>query len=123
MSGGRRATPPAKRKRRRWPPVTNGLLGVISGKVSHTRSKRYTRAMAQSDSSDLLERALQLQPDKRVSLAAKLLDSVEEPDDAAWAAEWAKELDTRLKAVESGDDPGETWETVKARALAGLRND
>lgn len=78
--------------------------------------------MAQPDSSDLLERALQLEPEKRMSLAAKLLDSVEEPDDAAWAEEWAKELDARLKAVESGEDPGETWEAVKARALAGLRN-
>jgi putative addiction module component (TIGR02574 family) len=76
--------------------------------------------MAQSDSTELLERALELEPAKRLSLAASLLDSVEEPDDEQWAAEWAKELDARLKSVESGEDPGETWETVKARALAGL---
>lgn len=76
--------------------------------------------MAQSDSTELLERALELEPAKRLSLAASLLDSVEEPDDEEWAAEWAKELDARLKSVESGEDPGETWETVKARALAGL---
>jgi putative addiction module component (TIGR02574 family) len=76
--------------------------------------------MAQSDSTELLERALELEPAKRLSLAASLLDSVEEPDDEQWAAEWAKELDARLKSVESGEDPGETWETVKDRALAGL---
>ncbi len=76
--------------------------------------------MAQSDSAELLERALELEPAKRLSLAASLLDSVEEPDDEEWAAEWAKELDARLKSVESGEDPGQTWETVKARALAGL---
>lgn len=78
--------------------------------------------MAQSDSTELLERALELEPAKRLSLAASLLDSVEEPDDEEWAAEWAKELDARLKSVECGEDPGETWETVKARALAGLGN-
>lgn len=76
--------------------------------------------MAQSDSAELLERALELEPAKRLSLAASLLDSVEEPDDEQWAAEWAKELDARLKSVESGEDPGQAWETVKARALAGL---
>lgn len=76
--------------------------------------------MAQTDSAELLQRALELEPAKRLSLAATLLDSVEEPDDEAWAAEWAKELDARLKLVESGEDPGQTWEAVKARALAGL---
>lgn len=78
--------------------------------------------MAQPDSSELLDRALELEPAKRLSLAARLLDSVEEPDDAEWANAWVKELEARLKLVESGDDPGETWETVKARALAGLKS-
>ena len=76
--------------------------------------------MAQPDNAELLERALELEPAKRLSLATRLLDSVEEPENEQWAKSWAKELDRRLNAVESGEDSGEDWEIVRARALAGL---
>lgn len=76
--------------------------------------------MAQTESSDIFDRALELEPAKRLALAAKLLDSIEEPEDAEWMSAWAKELDERLKLVESGEDPGQPWEAVKARAIAGL---
>jgi putative addiction module component (TIGR02574 family) len=76
--------------------------------------------MSQPDSSELLVHALKLEPSKRLSLAAQLLNSVEEPHDAEWVSAWVSELDARLKLVDSGEDPGETWEAVKARALTRL---
>lgn len=52
------------------------------------------------------KRALELESAKRLFLSATHLDSVEEPEDEAWAAEWSKELGARLKLFESGKDRG-----------------
>lgn len=54
---------------------------------------------------------LDLPTDEREKLAAVLWQSLE--NDPAWLPDWQRELiDERLAA--SSDDPGQTWDEVKA---------
>lgn len=76
--------------------------------------------MAQPDADELLARALDLPVDERLSLAAKLIDSVEGPEDPEWSSAWAAELDRRMAQVEAGEVELEDWQTVKANLLADL---
>jgi putative addiction module component (TIGR02574 family) len=78
--------------------------------------------MAQPTPTDLFQRALELPPDERLALASELLDSVEGPVDAEWAAAWAAELDRRVKELEAGTSKGIPWEQVKLEVLARLRS-
>jgi putative addiction module component (TIGR02574 family) len=78
--------------------------------------------MAQSTPADLFQRALELAPDERLALATELLDSVEGPVDAEWAAAWAAELDRRVKELDAGTSTGIPWEQVKLEVLARLRS-
>lgn len=77
--------------------------------------------MAHPDADELYARALDLPPDERLSLAAKLIDSVEGPEDPEWSAAWAAELDRRMARVEAGEVALEDWQTVKASLLADLQ--
>jgi putative addiction module component (TIGR02574 family) len=70
---------------------------------------------------DIERLALALEPAKRLSLAARLLDSVEGPESSEWAKSWAEELDRRAAAVDSGEDPGVSWDAVRAEALDLLK--
>ena len=78
--------------------------------------------MAQSNASDLLERALQLPADERLALANELLDSVEGPEDPEWTAAWAAELDRRAKELDNGTAKAIPWDQVKADIQARLRS-
>jgi putative addiction module component (TIGR02574 family) len=77
--------------------------------------------MAQSNANDLRQRALQLPADERLALASELLESVEGPENSAWAAAWAAELDRRVRELENGTAKTIPWEQVKAEIQARLR--
>lgn len=65
--------------------------------------------------------ALELSVEDRLEMATNLFASVER--DAAQPAllEWQRRLlDERIAEDEAGTDPGEPWEIVKRRILAGL---
>jgi len=77
--------------------------------------------MSEAENLDLLERAMELEPDKRLSLATKLLDSVEEPEKADWSDAWAAEIDRRIQSLRDGTAQPVSWESVRDEALARLR--
>jgi len=75
-----------------------------------------------SDAERLLKLAMELEPAERLSLATKLLDSVEEPESEEWSKAWAAELDRRIQSLRDGTAETVSWETVREEALARLRN-
>lgn len=69
-----------------------------------------------TDAQAVLREALELPSDDRAGIAAELLASLEEPDDAdAVRSLWTKELEQRARRVLSGQAPGEAWATVRQR--------
>ena len=70
--------------------------------------------------SDIEELAMALEPAKRLSLATRLMDSVEETESTEWTAAWSKELDRRAEALDSGTELPVDWATARAQVLAGL---
>ena len=76
--------------------------------------------MGQSIAAELLQLALELPADDRLSLAAELLNSVEGPEDEDCSEAWAEELDGRSAAVDRGEEPLECWESVESRIRADL---
>jgi putative addiction module component (TIGR02574 family) len=80
----------------------------------------YSRRMANSDHSELLQRALQLPTKERLTLAAELLESVEGSEDGDWSAAWSAELDSRALALERGEVHVDEWEAVERGLRAEL---
>jgi putative addiction module component (TIGR02574 family) len=76
--------------------------------------------MGRSNAAELLQRALELPADDRLAMATELLNSVEGPEDEDWSEAWAQELDRRSAAVDKGEEPLESWESVEARIRAEL---
>jgi putative addiction module component (TIGR02574 family) len=66
----------------------------------------------------LLEEALQLSPEDRARIAAKLLSSLDERDEDVKAA-WAMEIARRSADAEANPDDEEDWRT----ALEDVRRD
>ena len=97
------------------------FLGVRMALLSGLSELNFSE-MAQSRTDELRQRALQLPADERLALATELLDSVEGPEDAEWAAAWAAELDRRLRELDSGSTKTIPWEQVKAEIQARLRS-
>lgn len=64
--------------------------------------------------------AMELDPADRLRLAAELIDSVEGPEDPAWAAAWSAELDRRVAEAERTGDLGRSWDEVRADLLRDL---
>jgi putative addiction module component (TIGR02574 family) len=63
----------------------------------------------------LLDEALRLPEGDRAELAAKLIESLDGAPDAEVDAAWAKEIERRCAAVDSGDAVTSDWETVRSR--------
>jgi len=63
----------------------------------------------------LLDEALRLSEGDRAELAAKLIESLDGAPDADVDAAWAKEIERRCAAVDSGDAVTSDWETVRSR--------
>lgn len=66
--------------------------------------------------SDALYReAMDLPDDERATLAVRLLATVDEPavDDSLESyAAWLRDIEQRLDALVTGEDPGEDWDDV-----------
>lgn len=66
--------------------------------------------------SDALYReAMGLPDDERAALAVRLLASIDEPavDDSVESyTAWLRDIEERLEALVSGEDPGEDWDDV-----------
>ena len=76
--------------------------------------------MVKTSVADLLRLALKLPAGDRLALATELLKSVEGAEEQAWSDSWVRELDRRTAAVERGEEPLESWETVEANIRARL---
>ena len=72
--------------------------------------------------SDALYReAMGLPDDERAALAVRLLASVDEPavDDSVESyTAWLRDIEQRLDALMSGEDPGEDWDDVHRDLVA-----
>jgi putative addiction module component (TIGR02574 family) len=95
--------------------------GRLLQRLVGRRSRGYPSAMAQATPAELLQHALQLPADDRLALASELLESVEGPEDPAWADAWAAELDRRVRELDQGRVQGVPWTEVKAKMEARLR--
>jgi putative addiction module component (TIGR02574 family) len=76
--------------------------------------------MANSDLSELLQRALQLPTKERLTLASELLESVESSEDGDWSAAWSAELEGRALALKRGEMQLDEWEEVERGLRAEL---
>lgn len=66
--------------------------------------------------------ALTLDPAERADLAASLLDSLEDGEDADAEQAWAQEIERRMREVEAGTVKTIPWSEARQRILA-LRDD
>mgnify|MGYP001220109323 CR=1 FL=1 len=67
------------------------------------------------DSDDLLKAALKLPPEARAALAASLLDSLDQEVDEGAEAAWQKEIDRRLRELDSGAVKPIPWSEARRR--------
>jgi putative addiction module component (TIGR02574 family) len=74
----------------------------------------YNRVMTKAAEAVLAE-ALRLDVKARAQLAAELLASLDGPTDPDAEEAWASEIDRRVKALEAGTEPLESWHDVKRR--------
>jgi hypothetical protein len=63
----------------------------------------------------VLAEALRLDEKARAELAAELLASLDGPADPGAETEWAKEIERRVAAIESGQAVLEPWDDLKRR--------
>ncbi|HUG81178.1 MAG TPA: addiction module protein [Bryobacterales bacterium] len=71
-----------------------------------------------SDVDKLLEEALRLPPEARAALASSLMESLDESVDEDAEAEWAKEIQRRIREIESGQVKTVPW-AVARRSILG----
>jgi putative addiction module component (TIGR02574 family) len=66
---------------------------------------------------EVLEEALRLPADERARIVAELLATLEPdlPSEQRSEAEWIQEIERRVRAAVSGDDPGVSWAEVRAK--------
>ncbi|HET9225487.1 MAG TPA: addiction module protein [Thermoanaerobaculia bacterium] len=65
----------------------------------------------------LVHEALQLTPQERAEMAAELLASLDEPEDADVEAAWAEEIERRARRVLAGESSGTDWAEARARIV------
>ena len=63
----------------------------------------------------ILVDALRLDVQARAEIASELLASLEGPPDPGAEQAWAAEIERRVKALEAGTEPLETWNDIKRR--------
>jgi putative addiction module component (TIGR02574 family) len=71
-----------------------------------------------SDVGKLLEEALRLPPEARAALAGSLMESLDETVDEDAEAEWAKEIQRRIREIEAGQVKTVPW-AVARRSILG----
>ncbi|HUF99335.1 MAG TPA: addiction module protein [Ilumatobacter sp.] len=73
------------------------------------------------DGGELFREAMELPDGERASLAVKLLATVDEPvvaNTAEGYEEWLREIEQRLEALVTGEDPGEDWDVIHCDLVA-----
>jgi len=68
----------------------------------------------------LLDQALALSEEERLTLASELIASVDGPADGGWDDAWQAELLRREQAAAARAEPAPEWSAVRARILAKL---
>jgi len=68
----------------------------------------------------ILGTALSLPADDRARIAAELIASLDEGEDADVEAAWAAEIDRRIAEIESGEVETVSWEEARARVRSKL---
>jgi putative addiction module component (TIGR02574 family) len=68
----------------------------------------------------ILGTALALPPDERAWLAAELIASLDEGENAEIEAAWAAEIERRIAEVEAGEAETVSWEEARTRIRATL---
>ena len=63
----------------------------------------------------VLAEALRLDVKTRAEIASELLASLDGPADPDAEQAWAAEIDRRVKTLETGTEPLESWDDVKQR--------
>jgi len=96
-------------------PLTSGGPGGGTGRPRGLES----RCMGEA-ASKILQQALALPEDDRVTLATELLASLEGAPDQGWDEAWLAELDRRARAAETRGTPAPEWSEVRARILSRL---
>ena len=66
----------------------------------------------------VLEEALTLPPEDRAELAATLIDSLDEKEDEAVDEAWRREIQRRMREVESGVVKTIPWSEARKQILA-----
>jgi putative addiction module component (TIGR02574 family) len=69
---------------------------------------------------EVVRQALSLDEHGRAEVAARLLDSLEEPDTEAEDV-WTAELERRAAEMETGAVQGISWEDLRERLMRGRR--
>ena len=68
-----------------------------------------------TDYSNLFREAMNLPPDARGALAAKLIDSLDSEEDSGAAQDWEQEISRRIAELESGEVETIPWSEVRKR--------
>ncbi len=68
----------------------------------------------------IIEQALALPEEDRLAVAAELIDSVEGPEESAWAGSWSDELDRRVAEADRTGDRGRPWDQIRSDILERL---
>lgn len=76
--------------------------------------------MTENETEAVIDQALRLDPARRLELATRLLNSVEEPESEEWTAAWTAELDRRSRGMASADKNGVSTKDVVARVRSKL---
>ena len=69
---------------------------------------------------ELLDEALSLSEEERLTLATDLIASIDGPAEAGWDEAWAEELERRATAAARRGTPAPEWREVRARILSRL---
>ncbi len=68
----------------------------------------------------ILDQALALSEEERLTIASELIASVDGPQDSRWDEAWQAELSRREEAAAARAEPAPEWSAVRARILAKL---
>jgi len=71
------------------------------------------------DANDLLEEAMKLPAEARAALAGSLLESLDEAIDEDSEAAWSKELEARIRELDSGTVRPVPWSEARKRIMEG----
>jgi putative addiction module component (TIGR02574 family) len=74
------------------------------------------------DAQELLKKALALPDKERADLAGSLIDSLDDTVDENAEAAWQEEVVRRLEDVQSGKVKTTSWDKVRQKGRALLRN-